>query len=79
MSRSTTHCDIPSVVKHGETGLLAEEHDIEGLARHLRTLARNPDRWAVFGAAARRHVEAEYDLVKQGEALAAVYRSIARR
>lgn len=29
---STRHCDIPSVVLDGKSGLLAEEHDVKGLA-----------------------------------------------
>ncbi len=75
---STAHCDIGSVVRDGETGLLANEHDVDGLADHLRTLVAHPERWEEMGTAARRHVEAEYDMRRQGEALARIYRFVAR-
>jgi colanic acid/amylovoran/stewartan biosynthesis glycosyltransferase WcaL/AmsK/CpsK len=73
---STRHCDIPSVVIDGQTGLLADERDVDGIAEHLRTIAAHPERWPAMGEAARRHVEAEYDMRSQGEALAAIYRSL---
>jgi colanic acid/amylovoran biosynthesis glycosyltransferase len=76
---STTHCDIPGVVLDGRTGLLAGEHDVEGLVAHLRWLAANPSRWTDMRAAARAHVEAEFDAARQGERLAAVYREIDAR
>ena len=41
---STRHCDIPGVVKDGITGWLADEHDVEGLVRHLRWLIENTNR-----------------------------------
>ncbi|HXV13467.1 MAG TPA: glycosyltransferase, partial [Candidatus Krumholzibacteria bacterium] len=73
---STTHCDIPGVVIHGKTGLLAPEHDIDALAAHLRWLVANPSLWRAMGAAARAHIEAEFDARRQGERLAAIYREI---
>lgn len=76
---STTHCDIPGVVIHGKTGLLAGEHDVDGLAAHLRALIANPSRWPAMREAARAHIEAEFDARRQGERLAAVYRDIATR
>jgi len=76
---STTHCDIPGVVIHGRTGLLAAEHDIEALAAHVRWLVANPSRWADMRAAARAHIEAEFDAHRQGERLAAIYREIDAR
>ncbi len=76
---STTHCDIPGVVLHGRTGLLANEHDVDALAAHLRWLVANPPRWSEMRAAARAHIEAEFDAVRQGERLAAVYREIDAR
>ena len=57
---STTHCDIPGVVIHGRTGLLAPEHDVEALAT-TRWLIANPSRWADMRAASRAHIEAEFD------------------
>jgi colanic acid/amylovoran biosynthesis glycosyltransferase len=73
---STRHCDIPSVVKHEESGLLAPERDPGTLAEHLHTLASNPDRWTEMGEAGRAHVEAEYNASVQGSRLASLYQQI---
>jgi colanic acid/amylovoran biosynthesis glycosyltransferase len=73
---STTHADIPGVVVHEKTGLLAPEHDVDALAAHLRWLVANPTRWLSMREAARAHIEAEFDARRQGERLAAVYREI---
>lgn len=70
---STWHCDIPEVVQHEETGLLAEEGDTETLARHLHTLWKHPDQLRTMGTAARQHIEAEYDAKKQGRRLDSIY------
>ncbi|MGE5707882.1 MAG: glycosyltransferase [Bacteroidota bacterium] len=70
---STTHCDIPEVIKHGESGLLAPERDVEGLAKHLQTLIEHPERWEAMGRAGRAHVEKEYDARFQGQRLGAIY------
>jgi colanic acid/amylovoran biosynthesis glycosyltransferase len=71
---STTHCDIPGVVIHEKTGLLAPERDIDALAAHLRWLVADPSRWPAMRAAGRAHIEAEFDARRQGERLAAIYR-----
>jgi len=76
---STTHCDIPGVVINGRTGLLAGEHDVDGLVTHLRWLIANPSQWATMRTAARAHIEAEFDARRQGERLAAIYREIDAR
>jgi colanic acid/amylovoran biosynthesis glycosyltransferase len=71
---STTHADIPGVVVHEKTGLLAPEHDVAALAAHLRWLIANTSRWPAIREAARSHIEAEFDARRQGERLAAIYR-----
>ncbi len=73
---STQHCDIPEVILDDVGGLLAEEHDPEQLARHLTRLVEEPQSWEPMGSAARRHLEQHFDMRKQGEALAGIYRSI---
>lgn len=73
---SSLHCDIPEVVKHEITGLLAPEKDIHTLADHLHTLASTPEALPEFGRAGRKHVEHEYDAHKQGKQLAKRYQSI---
>jgi colanic acid/amylovoran biosynthesis glycosyltransferase len=73
---STTHCDIPGIVGHGENGLLAPERDAEALAAHLRWLLQHPERWQGMAQAGRRRIEAHFDARKQGAELATRYVSI---
>lgn len=76
---STTHCDIPGVIRNGETGLLAEERDVPGLVRHLRWLIENPEAWDGMVRASRKHIEAEFHSGIQARRLAAIYRGLIDR
>jgi colanic acid/amylovoran biosynthesis glycosyltransferase len=71
---STTHCDIPSIVIHGKTGLLAAERDVSGLVQHLRWFVTHPEHWQGMVMAGRLHVEAEYNVVKQADRLGGIYK-----
>lgn len=73
---SSTHCDIPSVIKHGQTGLLAAERDNEGLFDHLHYLVSHPERWEDMTAAGRRHVEEEFDTHRQSQRLFSIYKEL---
>lgn len=75
---STTHCDIPEVIKHGITGLLAPERDVAGLVNHLRWYVNHPTQWIEILDAGRKHIEAEYDARIQGQKLAAIYQDVAK-
>jgi len=72
---STTHCDIPSIVIHGRTGLLAEERDLSALLDHLRWLVAHPEGWHEMVEAGRRHIETTYNVVKQSNGLGETYLS----
>jgi glycosyltransferase involved in cell wall biosynthesis len=61
---STRHAGIPDAVVEGKTGLLVDEHDVEGMASALKDLARDLKKTRLMGAAAREHMEAHYDVVK---------------
>lgn len=74
---STRHCDIPSVVIHGKTGLLAAERDVDGLVEHLRWLVSHPELWGSMAEAGRQRIEAEYNVVNQSKRLAKTYLSLA--
>ena len=74
---STTHCDIPQIINHKETGLLAEERDVGGLIENLDWLLAHTDRWGAMRRAARTHVEANFDAATQGTKLAAIYMALA--
>jgi colanic acid/amylovoran biosynthesis glycosyltransferase len=73
---STTHCDIPSIVLHGKTGLLAAERDVDGLSRHLRRYVEHPESWREMLILGRRHIEIKYDVVKQAAKLRDIYLSL---
>ena len=76
---STRHCDIPTTIEHGRTGFLAEEGDIDGIARGLRWLIRHPDRWDALTEAARGHIDREFNAAIQGGKLAHLYAELLSR
>ena len=57
---STRHGGIPDVVLDEETGMLVEEGDIEGMARRMLRLLRDPALAARLGGEARRRVRAHF-------------------
>jgi colanic acid/amylovoran biosynthesis glycosyltransferase len=73
---STTHCDIPSVIVDGRTGLLAPERDVEALVERLRWLVSHRNSWRELLEAGREHIEAAYDVEQQSIRLAEIYRSL---
>ena len=75
---STTHCDIPEVIHHGKSGLLAAEGDVDGLVTHLTWLVDHPERWEGMAQEARRHVEEQFDVHPQGQRLAETYEALVR-
>ena len=70
---SSTHCDIPAIVQHRVTGLLAPERDADGLLDQLLWLIENRNEWARLLVSARKHVESEFNASTQGERLAGIY------
>lgn len=75
---TTRHADIPYVVREGESALLSAERDVEGLARNLLALVREPERWATMGAAGRAHVERFHEAEREVVPLEARYLALAR-
>ncbi|MEX0780424.1 MAG: glycosyltransferase [Balneolales bacterium] len=73
---STTHCDIPGVILHGETGLLADERDTDGLTDHLNWMIRNTEEWEKMLVLGREHIVKNFDARRQGIALGEIYASI---
>jgi len=73
---STKHCDIPGVILDGQTGLLAEERDVDGLYERLVWLLSNPEKWREMLDRGRTHLEAAFDAYKQGEKLGGIYRQL---
>ena len=76
---STRHCDIPALIEHRRTGMLAEERDIDGIAACLRWLIEHRDEWSTITDAARKRVDREYNAAVQGTELAALYAELVHR
>ena len=73
---ATFHCDIPQVIEHEKTGLLAPERDVDALVQALQWLIDHPERWPQMQEASRRHVEKSFDARRQGQALGELYRQL---
>lgn len=73
---STTHCDIPEVVKNGESGYLVPERDVNALTERLEFLVLYPRRWEQMGKKGRAHIEKNYDIKKQVQRLEEIYDKI---
>jgi colanic acid/amylovoran biosynthesis glycosyltransferase len=67
------HCDIPEAIYHGKTGYLFEEGNINELSALLCSLPTYRDYCSALTQAARRHVEAEFELAKQLSSLSCLY------
>ena len=57
---TTRHSGIPEAVLDGETGLLVDEHDVEGMAAAIDSLLSDPERFRAMGTAGRRRVISHY-------------------
>ncbi len=74
---ATTHCDVPEIVRHGETGLLAAEKDVPALADCIEEMVSCPERWRSYADNGRALVEAEYNAIHQAERLESIYEKMA--
>jgi len=59
---ATRHAGIEESVVEGETGFLVDERDIESMAEHMTRLATDAELARRMGAAARRHIVANYPM-----------------
>jgi glycosyltransferase involved in cell wall biosynthesis len=75
---STRHAGIPETVLHGQTGLLVEEHDVEGMAASMIELARDPALAGRLGRAGRERVCAEFSIEESVGRLAEILSEAAR-
>ncbi len=73
---STTHCDIPNVIQHQKSGLLATERDVDGLVEHLNYFIAHPEKWNEFAKAGRKRVEQEFQVEIQSDRLSKIYKSL---
>src|SRR5262249_36098095 len=70
---ATRHAGIPEQVVQGETGFLADECDVDGLAAHLATLAKDREMREAMGIAGRAFMQTNYSLEAHTAKLEAVY------
>ena len=73
---STSHCDIPEVVKNGESGYLVPERNVEALVERLGFLINNQVLWEKIALNGRKHIEKNYDVKKQVERLEEIYNKV---
>ncbi|SER95976.1 colanic acid/amylovoran biosynthesis glycosyltransferase [Tranquillimonas rosea] len=66
---TTRHSGIPELVTHGESGLLADEGDVEALAGNIRALAEGRVDAVALAHAARAKVARDFDEDRQNAAL----------
>lgn len=68
--------DIPELVQHGETGLLVGEKDLDRLVKALKILITDAEKRRMVGVAARKRIEQDFDLAKQVDRYASLYRQL---
>ena len=73
---STQHCDIPEIIGHKNSGLLAEERNVEELTEHLKWLIENPSQWSEMTRKGREHVEKNFNVHVQANKLKNIYYQI---
>lgn len=76
---STRHAGIPTVVRHGVTGLLSAEGDVPGLAKSLADLISAPARADAMGRAGARLAIERFDVSAAARRLEAIYDRVARQ
>jgi glycosyltransferase involved in cell wall biosynthesis len=69
---------VPDLVTHGAEGLLVERADVEGLARSIAELLRDPMRRAAMGALGRRRQQLEFDIDVMVRRLEMLYEELFR-
>jgi glycosyltransferase involved in cell wall biosynthesis len=66
---TTSAGGVTELVRHGVNGLVSRPGDVAGIASHLRELLNNPRSGQDLATAARRTVEADYDVNTAAAAL----------
>jgi len=61
---STNHAGIPDVIIHGETGLLVEEHDVDGMAENMLKLLDNIELAKKLGVAGKQRIKDHFTMEK---------------
>ena len=75
---ATRHAGIPDQVDDGETGILADERDVEAMATAIARLAADPEQCARMGRAGASKMQAQFSIQAHRDALAQVYAELLR-
>ena len=73
----TTHCDIPSLVIHNETGLLTEEKNISALANSISTFYNmGSSEYSKYAKASHKHIASNYCIEENSTQLSDYYNGL---
>ena len=72
----TLHGGIPEIIDHEKTGYLVLERNVESLTDCLMKLIKDPDLRQKFSIAARKKMQAEYNIIKRVEVLEKHYEEL---
>lgn len=64
---ATRHAGIPDVIVDCETGLLVDEHDVDGMATQIIRLIENPDLVRKLGQCGKGHIKMHFSMDKHLE------------
>lgn len=71
---STTHCDIPSLIVHEQTGLLCKEKDVDGIANNINQFYKMDEAaYQVYAKAAHQHIADNYCIEDNASRLSNIY------
>jgi len=73
---SSRHCDIPNIVNHKKTGLLANERDTDDIVDQIHWLINNKEGWLPMLNTARDHIEKKFNIQIQVQKLFDIYRNL---
>jgi len=73
---ATDHAGNTEAVTDGLSGLIAEERDVDTLAKHMVRLSSDQDLWARLSQNARRQTEQQFDIRKQTRILEDLYEDV---
>ena len=71
---ATRHGGIPEAITHGESGMLSDERDVEGLSRDALELMGDPDLYRKISLGARTAIEEKFEARLQLQQLESHYR-----
>ena len=70
---STRHAGIPEAVRHGQTGFLVNEGDVDGMAMHMIELGESKELWQSMSLAAWEQAKQQFTWEKEREDLLRIF------